>query len=233
MREIYLVRHGQASARTRDYDVLSPLGTQQARRLGEHFARLGTRFDAVFSGPRRRQRDTAHHLVTAARTAGAALPEVTVLDDCDEIPVAAILTLWLPGVVAHDPVARAIAEHRYEHSDEQIRALLMTAMQAWALGEVAAAALPTFAAFVARIDGALAHIRRHGPSTLLVTSAGPVAAALHLAGHERAVTPADVIRLAVDVPNASLTRVVHDGARLVAAATHDVSHLGDDERTLI
>lgn len=70
-RQIFVVRHGQASARSQDYDVLSPLGTAQAARLGERFARGGVRFDAVFCGPRRRHRDTARHLVDAARAAGA------------------------------------------------------------------------------------------------------------------------------------------------------------------
>lgn len=233
MHQIVLVRHGQASARARNYDVLSPLGIRQAERLGAHLAAAGARFDAVFAGPRRRQRDTARHLVDAARAAGLALPEPIELPACDELPLGAILALWLPRVYHHDPVARAVAEQRFEHSDDQIRALLSRAMQAWAAGEVAAPSLLTFAAFVARIEAALAEVRRHGPSTLLVTSAGPVATTLHLAGHAGYVTPVDVMRLVVDVPNASVTRVAHDGARLAVAVAHDVAHLPDGERTLM
>jgi broad specificity phosphatase PhoE len=233
MRETFVVRHGQASARARDYDVLSPLGVQQARRLGEHLARAGRRFDAIFTGPRKRQRDTARHLVDAARDAGAHLPEPIELRECDEIPMAEILSLWLPSRLESDPVARAVAEQRFEHSDDEIRRLLVRAMMAWARGEVAAPSLPTFAAFVARIDGALAHIRGHGPATLLVTSAGPVAAALHLSGHAGAATATEVMRVAIDVLNASITRVTHDGTRLSLVDANDVSHLPADERTLM
>ena len=41
MGTLYLVRHGQASFGADDYDVLSPLGHQQALRLGEDFAAKG------------------------------------------------------------------------------------------------------------------------------------------------------------------------------------------------
>lgn len=234
MRTIHVVRHGQASARARDYDVLSPLGARQARRLGEHVARSGARFDAVFSGPRRRQLDTARHFVEAARAAGAALPDVIELPGADELPLGAILTLWLPALVEADPVARAVAEQRWDlHSDEQIRDLLGRAMQAWAGGEVAAPSLLSFDGFVARVDETLALVRSHGPETLLVTSAGPMATALHLGGHAAAATPVATMRLAVEVPNGARSRLSHDGSRLHVDHANQVDHLQADERSLM
>jgi broad specificity phosphatase PhoE len=38
MREIYVVRHGQASFGTDDYDRLTEIGFAQARLLGAYFA---------------------------------------------------------------------------------------------------------------------------------------------------------------------------------------------------
>jgi broad specificity phosphatase PhoE len=233
MRRILVVRHGQASARARNYDVLSPLGARQSRRLGEHFAASGLSFDAVFSGPRRRQLDTARHLVEAARAAGATLPDAVELPSLDEIPLGHILMLWLPGVVAGDEVARAIAEQRWDHPEAEIRRVLAAAMRAWAAGEVASPSLPSFADFVARIDAALAQVAGHGPATLLVTSAGPVATALHLGRHAAALTPVEVMRVAMAVPNASVTRLLHDGQRLHVENAHDVTHLLPDERSLM
>lgn len=233
MAEIFLVRHGQASARARDYDVLSELGARQARRLGEHWAKGGVKFDKIFSGPRKRQRDTARHVLEAARAAGADWPDVEELDTCDELPLPSILAVWLPSVVATDPVARAVAMQEWNHSNEEIARLLGRAMRKWAAGEIAADGLLTFMQFVARIEGALTHIRASGAAPLLVTSAGPVATALHLAGHERALTPVDMVRLMMTIENASVARVVHDGERFMVASAHDVSHLGDDERTLM
>ncbi|HEY2748828.1 MAG TPA: histidine phosphatase family protein [Polyangia bacterium] len=231
--QIFVVRHGQASARAHDYDVLSALGARQAAHLGGHFARAGIGFDAVFCGPRRRHRDTARHLVEAARAAGVALPDAIELGGSDELPLGHILALWLPRFVDSDPVARAVAERRFDYSDEEIRALLQRAMTAWADGEVAAPALPSFAMFAARIGDALAHLRAHATTTLLVTSAGPMAATLHLCGHAAAATPAATMALTVAIENCAVTRVAADGARLVIADALAVQHLPDADRSLM
>jgi len=57
--KLWLVRHGQASFGEEDYDRLSRLGMEQSRVPGTHCARTGLRFDAVYSGEMKRQRDTA------------------------------------------------------------------------------------------------------------------------------------------------------------------------------
>ena len=66
---LHLVRHGQASAGTDDYDRLSPRGREQARLLGEWWKSHGTAFDAAYSGTLRRQRDTASIALAAAALA--------------------------------------------------------------------------------------------------------------------------------------------------------------------
>ncbi len=58
MATIYLVRHGQASFGSENYDQLSPLGQRQARATGDYMARANIRFDAVYSGDLSRQRET-------------------------------------------------------------------------------------------------------------------------------------------------------------------------------
>ncbi len=59
MATIYLIRHGQASFGSADYDKLSELGCRQARVLGEYFAQSGIVFDAAYSGELLRQKETA------------------------------------------------------------------------------------------------------------------------------------------------------------------------------
>ena len=58
MGTLYLVRHGQASFGADDYDVLSPLGHQQSRRLGEYFKQKGVHFEAALTGTLNRQVQT-------------------------------------------------------------------------------------------------------------------------------------------------------------------------------
>lgn len=59
MATLYLIRHGQASFGSDDYDQLSDLGRLQATRLGEYLRDSGIHIDAAYSGDLLRQRDTA------------------------------------------------------------------------------------------------------------------------------------------------------------------------------
>ena len=63
MGAIHLVRHGQASFGTGDYDRLSETGHLQARLAGEDMAARGLRPDLIIHGGMRRQRETAEGLV--------------------------------------------------------------------------------------------------------------------------------------------------------------------------
>ena len=49
-----MVRHGQASYMSEDYDRLSAIGEEQAIKLGEFWVRHEIRFDACFHGPAQR-----------------------------------------------------------------------------------------------------------------------------------------------------------------------------------
>ena len=59
MGNVFMIRHGQASAFEENYDRLSTLGERQARLLGETWARRGFKPDRVFTGPRMRHERTA------------------------------------------------------------------------------------------------------------------------------------------------------------------------------
>lgn len=58
---LHLVRHGQASAGTDNYDRLSPTGEEQSRILGAWWQSHGFVPDKAFHGTLVRQRDTAAH----------------------------------------------------------------------------------------------------------------------------------------------------------------------------
>ncbi len=50
MPSLYLIRHGQASFMSDNYDKLSPLGHQQAQLLGDYLGHRKFHFDAYYSG---------------------------------------------------------------------------------------------------------------------------------------------------------------------------------------
>ena len=59
MAEIYLVRHGQASFNSDNYDRLSDLGRRQSELLGHYFADRNISFDQIFTGTQLRHSQTA------------------------------------------------------------------------------------------------------------------------------------------------------------------------------
>ena len=58
MPTLFLIRHGQASFGADDYDVLSPIGHEQAETLGQWFAQERIVPDLVAHGTLRRQKET-------------------------------------------------------------------------------------------------------------------------------------------------------------------------------
>ena len=71
---LFLVRHGQASAGTDDYDRLSERGAVQARRLGDWLADTGHRFDSVIVGGMRRHQQTYDGIAAAFAARNLPLP---------------------------------------------------------------------------------------------------------------------------------------------------------------
>ncbi len=63
MKTILLARHGQASFGKDNYDELSDLGVQQAKLLGEYFAKHQRKVEQIFAGTMVRQQDSARHFI--------------------------------------------------------------------------------------------------------------------------------------------------------------------------
>ena len=109
MAKLTLIRHGQASFLADDYDHLSPLGEDQARRLGAHLAAEGLRPDRIFTGPLRRQRHTAALAAGAAAAAGLPWPDAVELDELREHQGEQLLRQHLPALLDASPELAALA----------------------------------------------------------------------------------------------------------------------------
>ena len=118
MSTLTLVRHGQASFFAADYDVLSELGNTQGRLLGEYWAGRRVRFDAVFTGPRLRQRQTAEQVGSAYRAAGLAVPEPVVLDELDEYDLEGLRQGLAPTLARHNAGFAALVDHYRASQDD-------------------------------------------------------------------------------------------------------------------
>lgn len=94
MTHVYLIRHGQASAGTDNYDRLSETGKEQALRLGKFWKLSGIKIDAAYSGGLERQQHTAELTLESFENR----PTVQTLDALNEYDHATIDKLYGNGV---------------------------------------------------------------------------------------------------------------------------------------
>lgn len=80
MKNVFLIRHGQASAGTDNYDRLSATGIKQAELLNEYWKQSGFEVQSAFSGSLERQQHTAQLALVGID----ARPTVSTLDTLNE-----------------------------------------------------------------------------------------------------------------------------------------------------
>ena len=166
MGTLYLVRHGQASFGADDYDQLSPLGRQQAVRLGEYWRSSGQRFDAVLLGTLRRHTQTLEGIAEGL----PGLPPAIALPGLNEYD-----SLALIRAIHNEPLQKPDTPELYRHHFR----LLRDGLAAWMAGRVQPAGMPSYVDFRAGVIGALDHVRQNFENeVLLVSSGGPIATAV-------------------------------------------------------
>lgn len=228
MGAIHLVRHGQASFGSGDYDKLSETGHLQARLAGEDMAARGIRPDVVIHGGMRRQRETAEALVVGAGWDCTGVDCPVEIDerwaeyDADEVLTAARGAGVVTGQGTLD--SAGADEGSTGTSDEAKREFqrqLDAALGHWA-------GLDAFSGYLARTDAALADAAAHsgtGRTTVVVSSAGTVS--LAVAG--LLADPEGVVglwaRLQRVTVNTGIARVVVGQGGLTCVAVNEHQHL--------
>ena len=210
MGTLYLVRHGQASFGADDYDVLSPLGHQQAERLGAYFKRKGVTFEAALHGTLNRQVQTFQGICQGSGQALQALP-------------------W-PGLNEYDShaVIASINPHPLvkPETPEAYRAhfrLLKDGLAQWMAGVVSPIGMPSYPDFVHGMTSALDHVRTHHEGdVLLVSSGGPISTAV---GHVLGCSAEATIELNLRIRNTSITEFAFTPKRHMLVTYNTLPHL--------
>lgn len=162
MSVLYLVRHGQASFGTDDYDRLSDLGKAQSRTAGRFLASQGIEPDRIVHGEMLRQRQTAEGLLE-----GMGLSMDAHVDSGWNEYAAWELTGVLDDV---DP--------RAKHDSKIFQGELERGAARWASGEHDEDYRETYKQFTSRVERALddaVAAMGSGQSTIVVSSAGAIA----------------------------------------------------------
>jgi broad specificity phosphatase PhoE len=204
------VRHGQASFGADDYDVLSPLGMQQAVRLGDYFKNKGIEFDAALTGTLRRQISTFEGI-------------------CQGMGQPLDVLQW-PGLNEYDSHAVIATVHRGKlekpTTPEQYRhhfRLLKDGLTQWMNGVVTPQGMPSYIDFVLGVTTALDHVRKsHDGVVLLVSSGGPISTAV---GHILGCSPEATIELNLRIRNSSVTEFAFTPKRHMLVTYNTLPHL--------
>lgn len=202
MGTLYLIRHGQASYGEADYDQLSVRGCEQARAVGAWLAKV--KLDALYSGPLKRQVQTAEHAIDAARALGVTLPVRAQLDELAEYPAFEMLRHMLPRLTAEDPRFAALET---SPTPKLLDKAFHTILTKWASNEWVADEVENVSAFVARVRTGIVNVLAAAPAgarIACVTSAGPIAVAV---GLTFGIPEARMVRQSIVIRNASVTEL--------------------------
>jgi broad specificity phosphatase PhoE len=218
MSAIHLVRHGQASFGSDDYDRLSERGYAQAVALGQSWEASGFLPTYAVAGAMKRHAQTA----IAALDAAGPSDGYDVDAGWDEFPHESVVEAYAPGVVSEDP--------------KEFQKIFVSAVSRWASGEHDDEYPEPYAHFTSRVLAAFDRLTGslgRGESAVVFTSGGPLAvvAAHLLAGDAPTWTPqAQALwpRLNTVVINAAVTTVVTGTSGRTLLSFNEHTHLPSD-----
>ncbi len=215
MGTLYLVRHGQASFGADDYDQLSPLGLQQAQRLGAHWLAHGQRFDTVLMGTLRRHAQTLDGIAQGL----PGLPAPQVLPSLDEYD-----SLALIRAIHTEPLQKPNTPELYRHHFR----LLCDAIAQWMAGVISPQGMPSWEDFSLGVRRVLDQVRRDhaDQNVLLVSSGGPIATAV---GEVLGTAPEVTIALNMRIRNSAVTEFSVSPKRLMLQTFNTLPHLHAQE----
>ena len=225
MSVIYLIRHGQASFGTDNYDQLSAVGREQSAILGSYFAGLGEPLHGIYTGTLQRQRETAQ-LIAAALEPNS--PPLTVEPAFDEYESESILHTFAASLTPAQLEEAGWPGLRTDRRRFQF--FLERAARAWVEAQIAAEDMLPWRGFHGRIIAAIEQIMRmegRGKTLLVSTSGGVigtiVAHVLGLANHVG-------IELNWAVHNASITRLIYNADKMSLSMFNGLPHLDREGR---
>jgi len=223
MGQIFLVRHGQASFGTADYDQLSATGVEQARLLGAWFAGSRQRFGHVVTGSLRRHRQTAEACLGALpaeqRPANGWLTDA----GFDEYDHEEVLVRHRPDFA--DPAAAGAALQREANPRRAFQQIFSQAMERWMGGRHDADYRESWPAFRARCMGALRRLTGSAgaaQSAIVFTSGGPIAA---ICQELLGVPDRSAAELNFSLVNSAVTKLLYQPGRVSLSYLNNFAHL--------
>lgn len=223
---IYLVRHGQASFESADYDQLSELGEQQAQLVGQWAAQRGVEVSAMFSGELKRQQQSAARFLQGV---GLQRP-VQSLAGLNEFDHENILKVFLAQFSDPDLFEREVMQST--NPRQAFQQVFEKAIHRWASGQHDGEYRETWAQFNSRVMAALGQMVAHGMSLktdkhkpvnlFAFTSAGAIASITKSLLH---IPDEHSFGLNWVLVNSSVTKLVFSASGVTLASFNEQAHL--------
>jgi broad specificity phosphatase PhoE len=229
MGSLFLIRHGQASFGTEDYDRLSPLGTRQARLAGRYLQRATQNVSRIICGSLTRQKDTATEIARCLNSRYPDLPPVQFDLRLHELDADAQIAGILPRLDDPDGELAALAANM-NVSARSYQLVLKRVFLHWQTMVEIPEKIETWGAFSARVGALLDDLKRDsrpGETTIVVTSGGVIATA---AQQVLELPPQAAYPLLEMMMNCSVTHLLHDRGRFTLSSFNECSYLWFDEQ---
>lgn len=219
---LYLVRHGQASLGTDNYDKLSKLGKQQAHFLGEHFRANALHFDQVIHGSQVRHIETAEHFFKGY------------LPDQESIRPNNTLTMPHFNEYNFEAIIRAYLKYHpdqtpIKYQGNALFQLLKKSLISWSQNKLNNELEESWGEFRLRVQQGLLQLQAdfHQQNILLFTSGGPIATML---SQILETSSQACIDLNLQIQNASLTQCLFTQQKVTLDSFNSLPHLQTPER---
>ena len=220
MASIYLIRHGQASFGSDNYDQLSPLGQRQADVTGQFLAEVGLDIHAAVAGNLSRQQETGTRVL-----AGLGNPcEIQTDARFNEIDNDEQVKSLLPALVEKSEALAEIVA-RGLSSSKDYQKVIDAVFNAWVSPECPDCGITPWPVYRDGVQAALNQIMESvgaGKNTAVFTSGGTIATAVGLIV---GVDHTGFYQFYEPVMNCSITRFIYSRSRVSLSSFNDAAHL--------
>jgi len=235
MSTLIMIRHGQASFGSSNYDKLSHKGVEQSSVLGSYWVHQRQGLDAVFSGVQERQVHTMNAVRDVYEKADLAFPDPEIWDAFNEYDADGIMNRYLPRLMEEDPRLKRLlsrtAEKGYDSKEGRaaFQEAFSTVMERWLEEDADKDGVECWKNFKRRVLSGIRRIKEGYPSGAIVavfTSGGPVSAVLQ---HVLETPDRVALDLGWIIKNGSLTEFKYKGDRFTLTGFNMTPHYNDDD----
>ena len=220
MANLLIIRHGQASFGSDNYDQLSTLGQHQADLTGEFLSQSGVQLSAAFSGDLSRQRETGERILAQLDDA----PSLVIDPRFNEVQTDEQVAVMTPLLCEQDPRFAALMADMNKDS-KSFQKIIETVFNYWVSPNCQVAGIQSWQDYSAGVVSAFEAARasaESGSTSAIFTSGGTIAT---LVGHVLGLSADRVYEFYEPVFNCSITRLIFNSRKCSLSTFNDVSHL--------